>query len=90
VATTLGLLRDITAFVTATKQPSSADRPVRLAVVDPAYTTGWPRVTFEGETTLSGKQYPHLDSYTPAAGDRVVLVPVGTTYLVIGRVAAGP
>jgi hypothetical protein len=88
--TTLGLLRDFAAFAAATKEPSSADRPVRLAVVDSGYTTGWPKVTFEGEGTLSGKQYPHLDSYTPAAGDRVVLVPVGTTYLIIGSVAAGP
>lgn len=85
---TLNLLRDITAFVKATKEPSSADRPVRLAVVDATYMTGWPKVTFEGESTLSGKQYPHVDSYSPAPGDRVVLVPVGTTYLIVGAVSS--
>ena len=83
----LNLLRDITAFVTATKQPSSADRPIRLAVVDAGYAGGWPKVTFEGEATLSGKQYAHVDSYAPAAGDRVVMVPVGTTYLIVGAVS---
>jgi microcystin-dependent protein len=88
VAGALNLLRDITAFVAATRQPSSADKPVRLAVVDSGYTTGWPKVTFEGESTLSGKQYPHIDSYAPAAGDRVVLVPVGTTYLIVGAVSS--
>lgn len=83
------LLQDITAFVAATKEPTSADKPVRLATVDPAYASGWPRVTFDGESTLSGKAYPHIDSYVPARGDRVVLVPVGTTYLIVGAVSAG-
>lgn len=87
MATALNLLRDITSFVTATKQPSSSDRPVRLAVVDSGYAGGWPKVTFEGEATLSGKQYAHVDSYAPAAGDRVVMAPVGTTYLIVGAVS---
>lgn len=87
MAGALNLLRDITSFVTATKQPSSSDRPVRLAVVDSGYAGGWPKVTFEGEATLSGKQYAHVDSYAPAAGDRVVMVPVGTTYLIVGCVS---
>lgn len=85
---TVGLLQDLAAFVTATKDPSSADRPVRLATVDSAYTSGWPKVTFDGESALSQKAYPHLDSYVPARGDRVVLVPVGTTYLIIGAVSS--
>lgn len=85
---TVGLLQDLAAFVTATKDPSSADRPVRLATVDSAYASGWPKVTFDGESTLSQKAYPHLDCYVPARGDRVVLVPVGTTYLIIGAVSS--
>lgn len=86
--TTSGLLGDIAAFVAATAEPSSADKPVRLATVDPAYASGWPKVTFDGESTLSGKTYPHIDSYSPAKGDRVVLVPVGTSYLIIGAVSS--
>lgn len=86
--TTSGLLGDIAAFVAATAEPSSADKPVRLATVDPAYASGWPKVTFDGESTLSGKTYPHIDSYSPAKNDRVVLVPVGTTYLIIGAVSS--
>ena len=88
MASTLNLLRDVAAFVRVTKDPSSADKPVKLAVVDATYTTGWPKVTFEGETALSGKQYPHVDSYAPAAGDRVVMIPVGTTYLIVGAVSS--
>jgi microcystin-dependent protein len=73
-------------YAAATRQPSSADRPVKLAVVDPSYTSGWPKVTFEGESTLSGKLYPFLDSYSPSPSDRVVLVPVGSTWLIIGAI----
>lgn len=67
------------------------DRPVRLAVVDPAYVASsypatLPKVTFEGETTLSVRTYACL--YSPAPGDRVVMLPTGTTYAIIGKVGA--
>jgi len=81
-------LAAVSGFAAATKRPSSTDRPVKLAVVDPSYTSGWPKVTFEGESTLSGKLYPHLDSYCPSANDRVVMVPVGTTWLIVGAVSS--
>ena len=81
------LLAAVAGYNAATKDPSSADRPIRLAVVDPSYSSGWPKITFEGESTLSGKTYPHLDSYSPSPSDRVVLVPVGTTWLIVGAVS---
>lgn len=67
----------------------SADRPCRIAVIDPAYSSGNPKVTFEGESTMSTKGYPFLSSYTPVATDRVVLVPIGTTYLIVGKIDNG-
>lgn len=64
--------------------PSSADRPLRLAVVDPAYSgIGNPKVTFEGESTMTVKGYPFLEA-TPVAGSRVVLAPVGRGYVILG------
>jgi hypothetical protein len=75
---------------------NSADKTIRLAVIDPAYnafappyptTIPMPRVTFEGETTLSGKTYPVAAGVIPQAGNRVYMVPIGTTYLVAGIVA---
>lgn len=71
---------------------SSADRAVRLATVDPTYDPwdNYPdppapaRVTFDGETTLSGKAYPYVSGYVPWAGTRVVLVPIGNSYLITG------
>jgi hypothetical protein len=67
----------------------SADRPCRIAVIDPAYATGNPKVTFEGESTMSAKGYPFLSSYTPVASERVVLLPIGTTYLILGKIDNG-
>jgi hypothetical protein len=70
----------------------SADRPIRLGTIDPAYVfTSYPatlpKVTFDGESTLSGKRYVVLTpGYLPRASDRVVLLPVGNTYVIIGSV----
>lgn len=63
---------------------SSADRPLRLAVVDPAYVSGAAKVTFEGESTLSVKAYYATAAVFLRPSARVVLVPVGTTYLIAG------
>lgn len=74
----------------------SADKGIRLAVIDPAYSftavpypTSVPlaRVTFEGETTLSGKYYPIASGYVPTPGARVWMVPIGTTWLIAGGAA---
>ncbi len=73
---------------------SSADRPIRLAVIDPAYDP-WDtypaapppaRVTFEGESDLSGKAYPIVAGFIPRAGVRVWLLPVGNTYVIGGQI----
>lgn len=46
---------------------------VQYATVDANYTSGKPQLTFDGESTLSTPR-PYLSSYTPAAGDRVMVV----------------
>jgi hypothetical protein len=69
---------------------------VRIGTVDPSYDpfVGYPaacplpKITFDGEGTLSGRQYAILNGYVPAAGDRVLLVPVGNTFIVLGRVSS--
>ncbi len=86
---------DAVAGYTRSGSESSADRPVRLARVDPAYTpfgagSGYPnsvppaKVTFEGESTLSTRAYAVAGGFVPAANVRVVMVPIGTTYIVAG------
>lgn len=44
------------------------------ATIDPAYTSGRPKLIKDGETTVQGKPYPYLSSYTPAANDRVFII----------------
>lgn len=82
------------AGVTRTMTDGSADKPIKIGTVDPAYVTSsypgtMPKVTFDGETVLSGKRYTVITpGYRPTAGDRVLLAPVGTTYVIIGSVTA--
>ena len=67
-------------------EKSSARIP-RLAVVDPAYMSGKPKVTFEGSTNLSPNGFVCLADYAPAAGDRVLVLPVGNTYVILNKLA---
>jgi hypothetical protein len=89
--------QDFLRTVRGPQRRTSANRPIRLAVVDPAYDpfTSWPnvappaRVTFEGETTLTGKAYPIADGFIPRAGQRVWLQPIGNSYLISGSIGGG-
>ena len=50
-------------------------------------TSGGIYVQFDGETTPSTKKYKRLASYSnPAVSDRVLLVKVGGTYVIFGKV----
>lgn len=63
------------------------DAPRRPKLGTVASVGGGAFIRFDGESTTSGKAYAWLASYTPAVGDRVALLPVGTSYLILGRVA---
>ncbi len=83
-------IRDILARLSAVEARgahlNSADLVyTRLGTVDAAYASGNPLVTVDGDAGLTGP-YRHLGSYAPASGDRVVLVPVGASYVVVGRI----
>jgi hypothetical protein len=82
----LSFLQSVKGYVGTDKTPESANKPVKLAVIDPAYSGGLPKVRFEGESTVSAKGYPFLNSYLPVASDRVVLMPAGTTYVIVGKI----
>lgn len=58
----------------------------KLGKIDSAYTSGRPKIIFDGETTASGKQYPYLGSYAPVANDRVLTVFVGGSYVILGKI----
>ena len=61
------------------KTPSFAT----VAAIDGA---GRVTLTFPVSGETSTKYYPRLASYSPTVGDRVYIVPVSGTYLVIGEV----
>jgi hypothetical protein len=88
----LSILDSIAGFAAAQASGQSANRPWLIGTIDPAYVASsypgtQPKVTFDGESTLSGKTYKVLaPGYWPTAGDRVVLAPVGTTYVIVGSV----
>ena len=72
-------------FLKITKE----DKPkplYRLGKIDPAYSSGRPKIVFDGETTATTKQYPYLSPYAPTAGDRVLLAKVAGSYLILGKV----
>lgn len=80
------ILRSVAGYTRA-ETDNSADRSIRLAVIDPAYSgSGLPKVTFEGESVMSAKGYSFAESYFPTGMDRVVMLPVGNTYLIAGAV----
>jgi hypothetical protein len=61
------------------------------AVIDPGYTSGDPKAFINGSTVLTGP-YSRLSSYTPAAGDPVLVLPLPVTagqgtgiYVILGR-----
>lgn len=59
-------------------------------VISSSYTSGDPMVAVNGAAEATGP-YKYLTSYTPAAGDSVILAPVGGSmkaYVVIGKVSA--
>jgi hypothetical protein len=76
-ATMTGLLRRVAKLETRTAGIDSGF-PLQMAtgVIDPGYTSGDPQAYFNGASALSGP-YQHLSSYTPTAGDTVLLAPVG-------------
>lgn len=79
--------------VTRADMRRSGQRSFRLATVDEDYdpeSGDNPKVTFDGELNLSGKRYPHVNTYAPQPGDRVVMAPVGTGYVILGAIGGAP
>lgn len=68
-------------FLNIVSRGSSSDGiRIRYGRIDPNYTSGKPQVIFDsdinpdGPSTPSTKTYPYLESYTPAANDRVMII----------------
>lgn len=68
------------------KEDHQKGQVFRFAAIDPSYTSGRPKVKFDGETALSGRTYTYLASYTPAANDKVLMVKAGHSWVIIGKI----
>lgn len=80
--------------VSATTQYQANIKRSLMGYIDPAfdpdlYPSEWPKVVIDGQG-LSNRTYPCLSSYYPIPGDRVVMSPVGSSYVVIGAVQDNP
>ena len=47
---------------------------VQFAKIDPSYSSGRPRLIFDGEQSVTSKSYPYAGIYDPQANDRVMVV----------------
>jgi hypothetical protein len=87
------LRRDVTKLQNRTAGiDSGATLAVLPAVISSGYTSGNPSVYINGSETLTGPcQY--LESYSPAAGDAVLVIPTPITvpglsaFIVLGKLA---
>lgn len=89
-------LRTVAKFTEEAGAASAANKSARLGLIDYEYDpTDFlggvnPRIIFDGETLASQKRYTVMPPYYPIPGQRVCLIPVGTTYLIIGSVDVVP
>lgn len=65
------------------KQPQTY---FKFAVVSDLFPNGAAKLTFDGESIASEKKYPYLASYTPMINDRVLVMAVSGTYIIIGKI----
>jgi hypothetical protein len=62
-------------------------RQFRAGSVVALFAGGHPQIQFDGETSPSGKKYSRLASYaTPARNDRVLLMSISGTYIILGKI----
>lgn len=89
-------LQTIAGFTEANPASNVETRPIKMGRVDYDYNPTdflggiYPRILFDGEKVVSEKRYKTMVGYYPQPGHRVVLVPIGTTYLIIGTVDPAP
>lgn len=88
----ISFLQDLTGVNRAAQRNEAQYKSPKMARIDWDYDPAtWPmgagpRVIFDGESTVSQQQYMCLSPYWPHPGDRVLMQPVGSTYVIIGTV----
>ncbi len=62
------------------------ESPNRMGTISAGYVSGRPTVQFDNEPAPSAKAYPYCSRYTPSAGDRVLLVPAGNSWVIVDKI----
>ncbi|WP_218924883.1 hypothetical protein [Priestia megaterium] len=73
-------------FVALMSQLNTQEKAFSLGTIQSGYSSGRPRVLFDGESVTSSKQYSYLSSYAPASNDRVLLANISGTYVILGKI----
>lgn len=89
IPSALDILTSLTGFQkNPNGTPAAQDQPPLMGTIDPAYTgVGNPKVTFDGETTTGARTYPWIGT-PPLPSSRVVMLPVGRSYVILGGLGA--
>lgn len=80
------MLESITGYGERTlQQPDAADRGAKFGTIDASFdgTTAGARIIFDGEPTAGLRSYPWVGDM-PVAGQRVMLMPAGRSYVIVG------
>lgn len=67
------------------KAMSEKASPYRVATVT-AVSGSNATIRFRGESSASTKTYKRLSSYSPTAGDTVLLLSVSNTFVILGKI----
>lgn len=73
-------------FVALIKSQGINAPAFKIATIPADYTSGLPTVIIDSEAEAGEKPYPYLNSYTPTAGDRVLIALVGHSGVIIGKI----
>lgn len=73
-------------FVGLVQSLVSSPVAFRLATIDPAYSSGQPRLLFDGDAAPGARRWPRLSGYTPVAGDRVLIAMVSHGGVILGKI----
>lgn len=80
------LISNVRSILQSEIESRRLDGFIDQAWIDSGYKSGKPRVRFAGEGSPGLKQYPYLSSYQPAPNDHVLLVRLGKTFIIVGKI----
>lgn len=66
--------------------PKKRAEPLLYLATIGAVTSSGVTLIFDGQTTATAKSYKRLASYSPSAGDRVLVAKMSGSYVALGKI----